>query len=126
LLSDMATLPSIFSISSSSSLPLHRFRPSISLSFPSLLRSNPTKSQSRSSFLVLASSTHHSFDDFTSNSKVLAYYYYCSIGCGIDWTLNLIDYKIIMYMVNLRIELFVIVIDCRNRLFRSWYKKLNL
>jgi hypothetical protein len=119
LLSDMATLPSIFSISSSSSsLPLHRFRPSISLSFPSLLRSNPTKSQSRSSFLVLASSTHHSFDDFTSNSKVLASYY-CSIGFVIDSTVNLIYYKIIMFIVNLRIELFFIVIDCRNRLFRS-------
>ncbi|CAJ2630470.1 unnamed protein product [Trifolium pratense] len=68
----MATLPSIFSISSSS-LPLHRFRPSISLSFsPLTLRSNPTKSQSRSPFLVLASSTHHSFDDFTSKKSALS------------------------------------------------------
>jgi hypothetical protein len=31
----------------------------------------------------------------------------------------LIYYKIIMFIVNLRIELFFIVIDCRNRLFRS-------
>ncbi|XP_058769499.1 uncharacterized protein LOC131643325 [Vicia villosa] len=60
----MATLPSTI-LSISSSLPLHRLRRSLPLSFPSLRFST----KPRSPFLVLASSSH---DDFTSKKSALS------------------------------------------------------